>query len=108
MSLYLRLLGYVRPYLLRITMAILCTMMAAGCNLYLPWIIKDVVDKVLVDKDTMMLNYIAASIIVVFIIRGIFFYGQSYLMSWVGQKVVIDVRGDIFRMLLRLSMSFYD
>ena len=29
-------------------------------------------------------------------------------MSWVGQKVVIDVRGDIFRKLQRLSMSFYD
>ena len=76
--------------------------------MYLPWIIKDVVDKVLVDKDTVMLNYIAASIIIVFIVRGLFFYGQSYLMSWVGQKVVIDVRGDIFRKLQRLSMSFYD
>ena len=108
MNLYFRLLSYVRPYLIRITIAIICTMMAAGCNLYLPWIIKDVVDKVLVDKDTVMLNYIAASIIIVFIVRGLFFYGQSYLMSWVGQKVVIDVRGDIFRKLQRLSMSFYD
>ena len=108
MSLYFRLLSYVRPYALRITIAILCTMMAAGCNLYLPWIIKDVVDRVLVDKDTVMLNYIAASIVIVFIIRGIFFYGQSYLMSWVGQKVVIDIRGAIFRKLQRLSMSFYD
>ena len=108
MNLYFRLLSYVRPYLIRITIAIFCTMMAAGCNLYLPWIIKDVVDKVLVDKDTVMLNYIAASIIIVFIVRGLFFYGQSYLMSWVGQKVVIDVRGDIFRKLQRLSMSFYD
>lgn len=108
MNLYFRLLSYVRPYLIRITIAIICTMMAAGCNLYLPWITKDVVDKVLVDKDTVMLNYIAASIIIVFIVRGLFFYGQSYLMSWVGQKVVIDVRGDIFRKLQRLSMSFYD
>lgn len=108
MNLYFRLLSYVRPYLIRITIAIICTMMATGCNLYLPWIIKDVVDKVLVDKDTVMLNYIAASIIIVFIVRGLFFYGQSYLMSWVGQKVVIDVRGDIFRKLQRLSMSFYD
>ena len=108
MNLYFRLLSYVRPYLIRITIAIICTMTAAGCNLYLPWIIKDVVDKVLVDKDTVMLNYIAASIIIVFIVRGLFFYGQSYLMSWVGQQVVIDVRGDIFRKLQRLSMSFYD
>lgn len=108
MNLYLRLLNYVRPYLLRLILAVLCTCLAAGCNLYLPWIIKDVVDKVLVQKDVRMLYLIAASIVVVFIIRGLFFYGQNYLMSWVGQRVVIDIRGAIFRKLQRLSMSFYD
>ena len=95
-------------YMHRLMMAILCTVMASACNLYLPWIIKDVVDKVLVQKDTFMLYVIAISIVVIFIIRGLFFYGQSYLMSWVGQKVVIDIRGEIFRKLQRLSLAFYD
>lgn len=108
MNLYLRLLKYIRPYMHRLMMAILCTVMASACNLYLPWIIKDVVDKVLVQKDTFMLYVIAISIVVIFIIRGLFFYGQSYLMSWVGQKVVIDIRGEIFRKLQRLSLAFYD
>ena len=49
MSLYIRLLKYIRPYMHRLMLAILCTVLAAACNLYLPWIIKDVVDKVLVD-----------------------------------------------------------
>lgn len=108
MNLYLRLLKYIRPYMHRLMMAILCTVMASACNLYLPWIIKDVVDKVLVQKDTFMLYVIAISIVVIFIIRGLFFYGQSYLMSWVGQKVVIDIRGEIFHKLQRLSLAFYD
>lgn len=108
MNLYLRLLKYIRPYMHRLMMAILCTVMASACNLYLPWIIKDVVDKVLVQKDTFMLYVIAISIVIIFIIRGLFFYGQSYLMSWVGQKVVIDIRGEIFRKLQRLSLAFYD
>ncbi len=108
MNLYLRLLKYIRPYMHRLMMAILCTVMASACNLYLPWIIKDVVDKVLVQKDIFMLYVIAISIVVIFIIRGLFFYGQSYLMSWVGQKVVIDIRGEIFRKLQRLSLAFYD
>lgn len=108
MNLYLRLLKYIRPYMHRLMMAISCTVMASACNLYLPWIIKDVVDKVLVQKDTFMLYVIAISIVVIFIIRGLFFYGQSYLMSWVGQKVVIDIRGEIFRKLQRLSLAFYD
>lgn len=108
MNLYFRLLRYVRPYLPRVVAAVFCTCLASGCNLYLPWIIKDVVDKVLVQKNVTMLYMIAASIVVVFIVRGLFFYGQSYLMSWVGQRVVIDIRGAIFRKLQKLSMSFYD
>lgn len=108
MNLYFRILSYIKPYMGRLLLALLCTCLAAGCNLYLPWIIKDVVDKVLVDKDVMMLYIIAASIVVVFIIRGVFFYGQTYLMSWVGQKVVIDVRGAVFKKMQRLSLSFYD
>ena len=108
MNLYKRILSYIKPYLHVLAAALLCTVLAAGGNLYLPWIIKDMVDKVLSEKDAFMLNVIAASIIVIFIFRGIFYYGQNYLMNWVGQRVVIDIRGEVFRKLQRLSMSFYD
>ena len=51
---------------------------------------------------------IAAGIVVIFFARGVFFYGQNYLMSYVGQRVVIDIRSAMFRQLQRLSLSFYD
>lgn len=108
MTLYFRLLKYVYPYLHRLILAVICTIVAACCNLYLPWIIKDVVDEVLVQKDTGMLYMISVSIIAVFIVRGIFVYGQSYMMNWVGQKVVIDIRRDVFSKLQRLELGFYD
>jgi subfamily B ATP-binding cassette protein MsbA len=108
MNLYLRILNYVKPYKHILAAALLCTVLAAAGNLYLPWIIKDMVDKVLSDKDSMMLNMIALSIVVIFIARGIFYYGQNYLMSYVGQHVVIDIRAEVFKKLQRLSMSFYD
>ena len=108
MSLYLRLIRYIGPYKMRLVAAAICTIVAAGSTIYLPWIIKDVVDQVLAEKDAVKLNYIALSIVVVFIIRGIFYYGQSYLMSYVGQRVVIDIRKAVFEKLQRLSMAFYD
>jgi subfamily B ATP-binding cassette protein MsbA len=83
-------------------------MLAAGGNLYLPWIFRDMIDKVLNAKDYYMLNMISASIVVIFLLRGIFLYGQNYLMSFVGQHVIIDIRSEVFRKLQRLSMSFYD
>ena len=105
---YKRLLQYIRPYLKRLGLAIVCIVVAAACNLYLPWIIKDMVDKVLADKDMVMLYVICVSIVVVFLIRGIFYYGQSYLVSYIGQKVVIDVREVMFRKFQRMPMAYFD
>ena len=108
MNLYFRALKYVKPYILRGICAAICTAIAAGGTAYLPWIIKDMGDQVLKEKNTEMLNYIVISIIVVFIIRGIAFYGQSYLMNYVGQRVIIDIRKAVFEKLQRLSLDFYD
>ena len=108
MYLYKRILSYIKPYIHILAVALLCTMLAAGGNLYLPWIFRDMIDKVLNAKDYYMLNMISASIVVIFFLRGIFLYGQNYLMSYVGQHVIIDIRSEVFRKLQRLSMSFYD
>ncbi len=105
---YKRLLKYMRPYLRQFVLAVICIIFAAGANLYLPWIIKDMIDKVLAEKDMMMLNAICIGIVVVFFLRGIFFYGQSYLVSFIGQKVIIDVREVMFRKFQRMPMAYFD
>lgn len=108
MTLYLRILSYIKPYMHRLIFAMFFTIMAAAGNLYIPWIIKDMIDEVLADKNGTMLNWIAASIIAIFVVRGLFWYGQNYLMSYVGQSVIIDIRAAVFKKLQRLSVSFYD
>ncbi|MCI7611595.1 MAG: lipid A export permease/ATP-binding protein MsbA [Selenomonadaceae bacterium] len=105
---YLRLLAYIKPYKKRLAAAVVCIVMAAGANLYLPWIIKDMIDDVLMSKDMMMLNLIAAGILVVMFTRGVFYYGQSYLVSYVGQRVIIDVRSVLFRKFQKMPLSYYD
>ncbi|MCI7260976.1 MAG: lipid A export permease/ATP-binding protein MsbA [Selenomonas sp.] len=105
---YRRLLQYMRPYLKELILAVICIVIAAGCNLYLPWIIKDMIDKVLTNKDMMMLNMICIGIVIVFLVRGVFFFGQSYLVSYIGQKVIIDVREVMFRKFQRMPMAYFD
>lgn len=108
MNTYKRLMSYIRPYLPRLSLAVICIIAAASANLYVPWVIKEVIDKVLAEKDMMMLNTIAFGIVVVYLLRGIFFYGQTYLMSYIGQRVIIDIRQAIYRHLQRLSLSYYE
>ena len=74
----------------------------------MPWIIKDMIDKVLAERDMEMLNFISVSIVVVFAIRGVFYYGQSYLVSYIGQRVVVDVREVMFRKFQRMPMEYFD
>lgn len=108
MNLYLRILKFIRPYLGRLIAAGFCTVMTAAANLYVPWIVRDVIDKVFQNKDSDLLNLISLGIIVIFFARGIFYYGQSYLMNYVGESIVIDVRGIVYRKLMTLSTHFFD
>lgn len=108
MDTYKRLISYVRPYMGRMIAAVVCIVLAAGGNLAVPWIIKDVIDQVLINKDMVMLNIIAAGILLIFFLRGIFFFGQTYLMSYIGQRVIIDIREAVYRQLQRLSLGYFD
>jgi subfamily B ATP-binding cassette protein MsbA len=92
----------------RLIAAIACIILAAGGNLAVPWIIKDVIDQVLINKDMAMLNIIAIGILIIFFLRGIFFFGQTYLMSYIGQRVIIDIREAVYRQLQRLSLTYFD
>ncbi|MBQ1940503.1 MAG: ABC transporter ATP-binding protein, partial [Selenomonadaceae bacterium] len=70
--------------------------------------IKDMIDDVLMSKNMMMLNIIAVGILVVMFVRGVFYYGQSYLVSYVGQRVIIDVRSILFRKFQRMPLAYFD
>ena len=108
MNIYMRLLAFVRPYIPRLCVAIVCILLAAAANLVVPWEIKDVIDKVLINKDVHALHLIAVGILVVYFLRGIFFYGQTYLMAYIAQKVIIDIRENAYRHLQKMSLSYFD
>ena len=105
---YKRLLLFMKPYLPRLGIAVVCIILAAAANLYVPWIIKNIIDDVLTTRDMVMLNTIAVGIVVVFFFRGIFYYGQTYLVSYIGQHVIIDVREVLYRKFQRLQLAYYE
>ena len=108
MNNYKRLLLFIKPYLPRLGLAVVCIIFAAAANLYVPWIIKDIIDDVLANRDMQMLNTIAVGIVVVFFLRGLFFYGQTYLVSYIAQRVIIDIRQMLYMKFQRLSLAYYE
>jgi len=105
---YLRLLKYFRPYIGVLAASIICLLIATGANLILPWIVKNVVDKVLIDKNIFLLNMIVLGIVLSFFIKGISSYGQIYFMSFATQRVIANIRESLYRHLQKLSLDFFE
>lgn len=105
---YRRLLSYLWPYWKRLLLSVICMLFVSGSNLIVPWIIKDMVDQVLTDKNVQMLYAIIVAILVIFAIRGVTTFGHRYLMGFIGQRVITDLRARLFAHLQKLSISYYD
>lgn len=105
---YRRLLQFLWPHWKVLLIAVVCMVVVSGSNLIVPWIIKDIVDQVLAEKNVEMLYWVIAVIIGIFLIRGITTFGNRYLMGYIGQRVVTDLRKKLFAHLQKLSISYYD
>jgi len=71
------------------------------------FLVKPVLDDVFFKKDLIMLKLIPLAIVALFMLKGLFDYGQAYLMSYVGQRIIADLREKIYNHLQSLSLSFF-
>ena len=105
----LRLLwGYVRPYKARLLLASLAMVTVTGVALLLPYLSKVAVDRYITQGDAAGLTRIA---LLYLALNGVYWLGtywQGYLSGWVAQQVVYALRRDLFRHVLRQSVTFYE
>ena len=108
MKLFIRLLRYLLRYRVRLAAAFVCSALVAGLTGAYAWLVRPVLDDVFIKKDEWMLMALPVAIIVVAVLKGLFNYGQSYLMNYVGSRAVADVRQDLFLQFMRLPVRFHD
>lgn len=102
-----RLIGYLRPYKARMAVAILATLIGSSLALVFPWILQIIVDTVISRGDYRQLTRITVLLIGVFLLRSIFYYIQGYYLNYVGERIVTDLRVEVFSHLQSLSIRFY-
>src|SRR5687767_13701995 len=100
---YFRLLRYVRPYAKVFAVAVLGMVLAAATEPLFPALIKPLLDEGFVPtgERTWPPLAFAAAIIAIFLVRGILTFGSSYCLTWVAQRVVLDLRNAMFSRLVR-------
>jgi subfamily B ATP-binding cassette protein MsbA len=108
MTLWMRLLRYVLRYRVRLLAAFACSGLVAALTGAYAWLVQPVLDDIFIRKDQMLLTVLPLAVLAVAVLKAVFQYGQNYLMSYVGNGVVTDVRQDLFRQLLRLPVGFHD
>ncbi|MGZ8366260.1 MAG: lipid A export permease/ATP-binding protein MsbA [Nitrospira sp.] len=103
-----RLMGYVKPYRLRFIAAFVCSGMVAILSGVYAWLARPVLDGIFIDKNEQLLLVLPLAILCVAVLKALFSYGVGYLMAYVGNRVVADIRQELFQRLMRLSIGFHD
>jgi len=106
--LYLRLLTYVKPYWKVFTVSIIAMVVLAATQPAIPALLGPLLDGSFVEKDPEMITLIPILLILLAAIQGASTYISTVAIAWVSNKVVLDLRNEMFLRLLSLPSHYYD
>jgi subfamily B ATP-binding cassette protein MsbA len=102
-----RLLRYLLPYKGWLLIAVVSLLFGSSMGLLFPWIMQGLVDAVITQRDFDMLNRITGWLILAFLARSVFYYFQGYALTYVGERVLLDLRRETYAHIHRLSVRFF-
>ena len=107
-ALYMRLLGYVRPYWIAFAVSIVCMALIAAAEPVFPAIMKDLLDGGFGGEDKRAVWMYPVLIVALYTVRGILGFIADYAFAWAANNVVLDLRRAMFGRLLALPTEFFD
>ncbi len=107
-ALYMRLLGYVRPYWIAFAVSIVCMALIASAEPVFPAIMKDLLDGGFGGEDKRAVWMYPVLIVALYTVRGILGFIADYAFAWAANNVVLDLRRAMFGRLLALPTEFFD
>ena len=106
-SQYLKILAYVKPYKTKLVIALIASILATLVWLAVPLGLRELLDAVFDDSDKVLLNRVTLVLIGLFISQALLGFWGSYSLDWIGEKIVADLRKNLYEHLNRLSLKFY-
>src|SRR2546427_1704751 len=107
MTLSLRLLHYLRPYWARLIAAAVCSGLLAAFTGAYAWLVRPALDEIFITRSASWLTPLPVALMALSVLKGFASYGQTYLMAYVGTRVVTDIRQQLFSHLMRLPVGFH-
>ena len=103
-----RLVWYLKPYRVRLIAAFVCSGMVAASSGTYAWLVKPVLDEIFINRNEALLLALPLALFAVSVVKSAFSYGQNYLMNYVGNQVITDIRQELFGKLIRLPVKYHD
>ncbi|NIR49477.1 ABC transporter ATP-binding protein, partial [candidate division KSB1 bacterium] len=103
-----RLLSFLGPYKGFVALAVLVLFLASLTQLSGPFLTKIGIDEYIANEDFQGLNFICLIFLVVLIFEFVLQFVQTYLINWIGQRAMFDMRSRLFSHLQTLPVSFFD
>ncbi len=103
-----RLLAYLRPYRWQVVGAVLMLIAASALELVGPWLTKIALDRAVPAADVGLLGVLAAAFAGSLLLSALLEYARTLLTTWIGQRVMLDLRREVFGHLQKLELSFFD
>ena len=105
---YKRLLGYALPYWRMFALAVLAMILFAATDTGLAALMKPMLDGNFIERDPAMVRLVPVALVGLFVFRGFTGFVTAFGMSWIGRRVIRDLRRDLFGQFLRLPVRYYD
>ncbi|HPS65864.1 MAG TPA: ABC transporter transmembrane domain-containing protein, partial [Ignavibacteria bacterium] len=103
-----RLLSYLKPYKWYILMAFILTVIISALSAVRPRLTPVAIDEKIPSGDINGLLWIVIILLGTLVIQAVIQYLMTYLTSWIGQKIIFDLRRTIYRHILNLDVKYYD
>jgi len=107
LKIYLRLIGFLRPYLKELIIAMLLMGVFAGCMVLQAWLVQPAVKYIFSEKSMSLLYTLALGIVVVFFVKSAADYGRYVLMADIGQKIIKDIRNKLYECIQGQSLRYF-
>ncbi len=104
---YRHVLALIRKNWIKLFIAMCCMLFVSSTTAILAFLIKNILDDIFIAKDAMMLKVIPLVVITLSILRGLAVLGKEYLMNYVGQSIVMNLRNDLYESIQGLSLAFF-
>lgn len=105
---YKRIIPYVKPYWGRALLALLITIPIGSMDAVIAWVLKPYMDIVMIEKSIRATSFIPVLIVIFSLTQSFLNYAATYLNAWVGNRITMDLKYDLFQKMMRCEPAFFD